>query len=130
MAENCFVLDTNAVIFLTTKGNTLSLDLQKELNEATLFISAITEIELFSKSELPTDEEEKLRGFISERLPVINLTNTVKKETIKLRRITKLKLPDCIVAATAITQNAILLTSDKELLRLDWFGYKAKDPRK
>ena len=127
MAENRFVLDTNAVIFLTTKGNTVPTDLYNILNKADLFISAITEIELFVKPTMLPDEEEKLRGFITDRLLVIDLTSDVKNKTIELRRAIKLKLPDCIIAATAITLNAILLTADNELLRLEWPGYNVKD---
>ena len=67
MAESCFVLDTNAVIFLITKGNSVPLNLQDNLNKADLFISAITEIELFAKPKILLDEEEKLRSFISEK---------------------------------------------------------------
>jgi predicted nucleic acid-binding protein len=58
MTKSSFVLDTNAVIFLTTRGNAIHSELEKELNDADLFISVITEIELFSKPELPPDEEK------------------------------------------------------------------------
>ena len=125
--DNCFVLDTNAVILLTTRGSTISADLQDMLNEADLFISAITEIELFAKPALPLEEEERLRAFISERITIIDLLKAVKCEAISLRRNTKLKLPDCIIAATAISQNAVLLTSDDELLRLIWPRYSVKN---
>ena len=54
-------------------------------------------------------------------------SSEVKKETFKLRRAVRLKLPDCIIAATAITLNAVLLTNDKELLDLAWSGYTARD---
>ena len=121
------MLDTNTVIFLTTKGNTIPIDLCNELDEADLFISAITEIELFAKPAMSRDEEDKLQGFIADKLLVIDLTSEVKKETIALRRAIKLKLPDCIIAATAIVANAKLLTSDNELLRLEWPGYDVKD---
>jgi len=122
-----FVLDTNAVIFLTAKGSIIPIGLQSELNDADLFVSVITEIELFSKQSLPLHEEENLRAFLSDRIFVLNITNAVKKETIALRRSTRLKLPDCIVAATAIALNAVLLTADTELLRLDWTGYSVKN---
>ena len=128
MSENRFVLDTNAVIFLTTKGNMIHHELKDELNEADLFVSVISEIELFAKKELPPDEEENLRALLSDRITVIDLTNDVKKETIALRRNNKLKLPDCIVAATAIVLNAVLLTADTELLRLNWPGYTSRSP--
>ena len=127
MPEKRFVLDTNAVIFLTSKGNLIPVDLQAEINEADLFISAISEIELFAKPEMLPPEEKKLRIFINERLSVIDLTSAVKNETILLRRTAKLKLPDCIVAASAIAQNAVLLTADRELLRLRSSGFIVKN---
>jgi len=127
MTKNRFVLDTNAIILLTVRGSIIPVGLQNELDEAELFISGITEIELFAKPEMSRDEEEKLRAFILERIPVIDLTMDVKKETIALRRTTGLKLPDCIVAATAIVQNAVLLTTDKKLLSLNRSGYKARN---
>jgi len=127
MTRNRFVLDTNAIIFLTTKGSTIPASLQNELDEAELFISGITEIELFAKPAMPPDEEEKLRAFILDGIPVIDLNADVKKETIALRRTSGLKLPDCIVAATAIVQNAVLLTTDKKLLCLNQAGYSARN---
>jgi len=127
MTENRFVLDTNAVIFLTTRGNVIPSSLENELDEADIFISVITEIELFSKPELPSDEEESLRSFLSDRISIVDITNEIKKVVIELRRTTKHKLPDCIVAATAIVLNATLLTADVRLLRLEYPGFKAKN---
>ena len=126
MTENGFVLDTNAVIFLTTKGNIIPSSLEHELNEADLFISVISEIELFSKPALPFNEEENLRTFLSERILTVELTSEIKKETIALRRSARLKIPDCIIAATAIVQNIALLTADKELLGLSWPGLRTR----
>jgi len=126
MTENGFVLDTNAVIFLTTKGNIIPSNLEHELNEADLFISVISEIELFSKPALPLNEEENLRTFLSERIFTVELTSDIKKETIALRRSARLKIPDCIIAATAIVQNIALLTADKELLGLSWPGLRTR----
>ena len=127
MIENRLLLDTNAVIYITTEGNSISDELEKQLNEAELFISVISEIELFCKPGMPQDEEDNLSDFISEKLSVIDLSSAVKKETINLRRNTKHKLPDCIVAATAIVQNAVLLTADKRLLNLSISGLQMQD---
>jgi predicted nucleic acid-binding protein len=127
MTETRFVLDTNAVIFLTTSGNMIPLVLENELDRAELFISVITEIELFAKPVLPSDEEENLRAFLSDRIHIIDLTDEIKKEVIALRRTTKHKLPDCIVAATAIVIDATLMTADARLLRLTWPGFKTKN---
>jgi len=127
MTESRFVLDTNAVIFITTKGNVIPSDLENDLDGADIYISGITEIELFAKPELPADEEEGLRVFLSDRISIIDLTNEIKKETIAFRRSTKHKLPDCIIAATAIVLKATLLTTDVKLLRLEWPGFNAKN---
>lgn len=127
MVENRFLLDTNTVIFLTTRGNVIPSGLEKELNEADLFISVISEIELFSKPALPSNEEKILRAFLSDRVPIIELTSAIKRETITLRRNAKLKLPDCIIAATAIVQDAVLLTADKELLALSSPGLRTQN---
>jgi predicted nucleic acid-binding protein len=126
MTNSRFVLDTNAVIFLATKGNVISSDLEHALDEADLFISVITEIELFAKQELPPSEEESLRAFLSDTISIIDLTSEIKKETISLRRSTRHKLPDCIVAATAIVLNATLITADEKLLRLERHGFISK----
>ena len=125
--EKLFVLDTNAVIFLTDKGRIIPADLENELDKSSLFNSVINEIELFSKSSLPSDEEEGLRNFLSNRTVIIDLTGDIKKETIALRRKTRLKLPDCIIAATTIVLNAVLLTNDSDLLGLVWPGFTARN---
>jgi predicted nucleic acid-binding protein len=43
----------------------------------------------------------------------IDINNMIKSEVIRLRRSYSLKLPDCIVAATAIYMDLPILTSDK-----------------
>ena len=96
------------------------------MDDADLCISVITEIELFSKPELSPDEEENLRAFLSDRISIIDLTYDIKKETIALRRTARRKLPDCIVAATAIIMNATLLTADAKLLNLERQGFNVR----
>jgi predicted nucleic acid-binding protein len=127
MAENRFVLDTNAVIVLAAGDKATTSVLENKLKVADLFISVISEIELYSMPKMLSDEEENLRAFLAERTIIIDLTDDVKNETIALRRSVKLKLPDCIVAATAVVLDSVLLTADKELLRLDWSGLKTQN---
>lgn len=49
----------------------------------------------------------------------IYLTDSVRDETIRLRRKTKLKLPDAIIVASALIHDAILLTNDKNFSTID-----------
>ncbi len=45
-------------------------------------------------------------------------TNSVKTETIGIRKKTKLRLPDSVIVATAVVKDAIVVTSDKQILNL------------
>ena len=105
------ILDTNAVIYLL--NNKLATPLTK--NE--YGISIITEIELLSFPGLSEQHENLLRKFFSD-LRIYPLDEDVKNETIALKKIRKLKTPDAIICATALVNNATLLTNDKQLLHI------------
>jgi predicted nucleic acid-binding protein len=49
---------------------------------------------------------------------VVELTREVKKAAIELRRRHTVKLPDAIVAASAVVLGAELLTNDRQLLQI------------
>ena len=116
MTDSCLVLDTNAVIFLSTKDNVIPPDLEHELNKSALFISVITRMELAAKQVKP-EEEKAIRDFIAD-VTVSPLDEEVERTAVEIRRTTKIKLPDCIIAATAIVLDAVLVTDDVHLLRL------------
>lgn len=44
---------------------------------------------------------------------MLSITNEVKKKTIELRKKYNIKLPDAIIAATAIENDLTLITADK-----------------
>ena len=58
-----------------------------------------------------------MREFLDE-ITVVGLDNNIKELAIALRKNYKLKLPDAIVAATAKSLNANLLTNDLKLRKL------------
>ena len=74
-----YLLDTNAIIYL------VSGRLASPLPEGSYIVSIITEIELLSYAGIFDEEEQKIRDllFLLER---IQLIDSVKDETIKLRR--------------------------------------------
>ena len=74
-------------------------------------------MELLSKKQMTDNEERGILKFL-DNLMVIPLNEDIEQKTIELRRSTKLKLPDSIVAATSIVLDAILLTDDVHLLNL------------
>jgi predicted nucleic acid-binding protein len=107
-----FVLDTNAVIFLLTAET-----VPATLNNADLFISIISRIELLSKPGISPADIQEIKDFLID-VTAVDINEDVENETIALRRSTKIKLPDCIIAATSIVLGATLLTADDQLLHL------------
>lgn len=105
------VLDTNAILYL------LGGKLAQPLPAGQYFISVISEIELFSYPLLDESAQERIEGFLS-TVTVVGLNKEVKNLAIRLRKQHVLKLPDAIVAATALNLGASLLTNDSRLLQL------------
>jgi len=101
-----YLLDTNAVIYLVSGRLALPLP------DGRYSISIITEIELLSFPGISTEEEQKIRDLLSS-LDRVHMTDAVRDETIRLRRNNRLKLPDAIIAASALTLRAVLMTNDQ-----------------
>ncbi len=113
-----YLLDTNAVIYLVNGRLALPLP------EGQYSISVITEIELLSFQNLPEEEERRIRELLQvlDRIP---LSDAVRHQAILLRRNNRLKLPDAIIAASALTQQAILLSNDQAFASIRGLDCKA-----
>ena len=102
------LVDTNLII-LGIGGD----DHVRELLENhSLFISIITEIELLSISFQKAPEERLMRDFISNCF-VVDLDSEIKRQTIQLRKSYRIKIPDAIIAASSIVKRLPLFTADK-----------------
>lgn len=110
-----FLLDTNIVLgFLN--GNILIKNIfDKTLRHANLSVSQITRMELLAYPEISSNEEDKIKQFLS-YLAIIPVSDPICDRAIHIRRETKLKLPDALIAATAAVSNLTLLTCDSDLL--------------
>ena len=75
-------------------------------------------MELLSFHGLTKSENDKLVSFISE-LEILPINEKVKEAAIKIRKKHRLKLPDSIIAATAIIYKLPLVTADKQLKSID-----------
>ena len=87
----------------------------------------ITRMELLSYPGITTGEEERIRRFLDGVL-VIPLSETIETTVIAMRRVVRLKLPDAIIAATALAIGATLITCDQRLCDMDWPGFHAVTP--
>ena len=74
-------------------------------------ISAISEIELLCWKTTIEKDQEVLHNFIADAW-VSELEKDIKLKTAELRRAHKIKLPDAIIAATALVYDLTWLTRD------------------
>lgn len=109
MTVRRFIFDTNVILYF------LGGRLVDPFPAGSYPISVISELELLAYPGLASSEEQRVRAFL-EDIPVTDLTQAVKHHAVDLRKRSGLKLPDAIVAATAVALEATLLTNDQRLL--------------
>jgi predicted nucleic acid-binding protein len=114
------VLDTNSVIDIVSKKYDPE-KLKTAMDQKKRFVSVITRMELFASANADPFEEESIRIFLK-KCKVIPLNKKIEHEAIKFRRGTHRKLPDSIIAATAVVLGASLITHDGHLLNQTWTG--------
>jgi predicted nucleic acid-binding protein len=102
-----FLMDTNTVSdYLSGNLSEQGLDfIDLVINESSE-ISVMTRIELLSYL---SPEIDKIRAFVV-LSNVYELTEPIIAKTIALRRSRRIKIPDAIIAATALVHNFTLIT--------------------
>ena len=88
-----------------------------------LAFSVISELELLSFSGITSEEENNIKSFLLD-CNEISLTDEIKEKTIEIRKKYKTKLPDAIVAASAIVNNLPLITADKGFNQIEELNLK------
>jgi len=106
-----YIFDTNVIIDYI-QGN--FSDEGAAFVESLLFenvpnISVITEIEVLCWKHSMEEDIEQYKKFIA-KSNVIGLDNDVKLKTIDIRKNNKIKLPDAVIAATALIYDLELIT--------------------
>lgn len=113
MSGSSIALDTNVVLYLLNGNSALTeLTFQKRI-----YLSFICQLELLSFSQLSIKEKNQIEKFIKE-CHVIDINQEIKEVVVSIRKKYKLKLPDCIVWATASYFEIPLLTFDKEFKKV------------
>jgi predicted nucleic acid-binding protein len=120
-----YLLDTNVIIdFFNAK---LPEKAKKILLDNDPLISVITRIELFATTKITEIEKSKLESFIAYAKIFDSINETIVSSTIYIRQNYRLKLPDAIIAATAITYDLTLLTrNNADFNKIE--GLKLLDP--
>ena len=113
-----YLLDTNFILgLLKSNPDTLALINERQIESHQCAYSAITRMELLGFPGI-TRAEESLIQYKLERLTYLPITLMVEDVAIRLRRTRKVKLPDAIIAASALVVGAEVLTFDRQLLNI------------
>jgi len=106
-----YILDTNIIIYYL-KGqmpSNTAIFIEKKLFLENPNLSVITEIELLGWEKASDGQIEVLRDFIKNS-NVLELDENVKNKAIEIKRNYKIKLPDAVIAATALVYDLELIT--------------------
>ncbi|NOY35504.1 MAG: type II toxin-antitoxin system VapC family toxin [bacterium] len=105
-----YTLDTNAIIYYF-KGNENAASILEDVfrKSSPVYISSITEVELFGFPRLTPKESKQIDSLIN-TLSVISLDSRIARLAGFLRRKYGVKTPDSVIAATAIFTGTTLIT--------------------
>ena len=108
MSGSKIFIDTNIAIYLLGGDSSLA----EVLNHKRVYLSFISQLELLGYHGITQKQQQQIE-YMLENCVIIDINNKIKQEAILLRRKYKIRLPDCIVAATALHMDLPLITSDK-----------------
>ncbi len=104
-----YLIDTNGISdFLRKAFSEEGMNFLASVIDNIPNISVITKIELLSFNA-PTEEASVLEDFVI-NANIFELQDDIIEETIRLRKQIKIKVPDGIIAATALVNNMTLIT--------------------
>ncbi|WKN42870.1 type II toxin-antitoxin system VapC family toxin [Tunicatimonas pelagia] len=114
MNGNKLLADTNIIIYLLDGDRTVA----GLLNEKTVHVSFVSQLELLSYSKLSAQDEVRINDFL-EQCIIVDINPSIKEEVIRIRKQHPLKLPDSIIVASALYLDIPLITSDQDLQKVE-----------
>ena len=102
-----YVVDSNIILYILEGNASLYPYL-----DAAYFISVISEIELLGWHKIQPSGVKNIQRILN-NCTHIELLPAIKNIAIEMKQYHKIKLPDAIIAATAIHLNLPLLTADR-----------------
>ena len=117
MSGERYLLDTNAIVCLLRGDEALHQRLQRA---EWVGISVLSQIEFLAFPNLSVNDRGIFQQF-ADSIDVVGLDRAERSlidRVVSLRAQYRLKLPDAIIAATAVERAAILITEDRQLQKL------------
>jgi predicted nucleic acid-binding protein len=109
MEQACYLIDTNVVIdYLGEKLPENGMNFMNNIIDVVPNVSVITKIEVL-RFNAPVEHYRLLTNFINDAA-ILELTNNVVDICIEIRKKYKTKLPDAIIAATALAYKYVLIS--------------------
>jgi predicted nucleic acid-binding protein len=102
-----YLMNTNVII--DHLGGKLPAKGISFLNKLSPVISIITKIELLGWYNAPPKQLKAIAQFI-DIATVLPVSESIVNETISIKQSKKIKLPDAVIASTALLHNLILIT--------------------
>ena len=105
-----FLIDTNILIYYF--DNLIPEDSEQRVDDILINsfnISIISKIEFLGWNKFSVEQYEKAFNFLT-GATIINLTDETVDKTIQIKRQTRMKLPDGVIAATCLINDMTLVT--------------------
>lgn len=106
-----YLWDTNTVIYYLQ--NQFPKEGEKFIDSLLIeylpVLSIITEMELLCWNSIKQKDEKVIRQFLKHAY-ILEINKEIKLKAVEIRKNTKIKLPDAIIASTAIVYKLCLLT--------------------
>ena len=109
------VFDSNAIINFTNKKPD-AFDLNALISSHKCTTSFMVKLETLGFRGLTETAKILIMDLLS-KFPILPMNDAIETETIKIRHCTTLKLPDAIIAATAVVIGAEVVTADTHFLK-------------
>jgi toxin FitB len=105
-----YLLDTNAIIYyVKDESEVVSIIEEIYTKNVPVYVSAMTEAELFAFPEMSDEETERIEKFL-QSVSIIPMDSQVARLTGSIRKKYQLKIADSVIAATALFTGTQLLT--------------------
>ena len=114
MSGNALLVDTNVALYLLGGDETVA----GILNGKDVHMSFITELELLGYPSISDGEEKGIHEFLDDCV-IFDINSEVKRLAVTIRRNHRLRLPDAIIAATALYLKAPLLSADRDFEKIN-----------
>ena len=112
MSGSNLLVDTNFLIYLLNGNAAITPYLGNNF-----FISEITEMEMLGVKNL-APSALSIREQLIENCFIVNFNSDIKEIAIRIKQKSSIKLPDAIVAATAMYISFSLVTADKDFTKI------------